>query len=476
MSINGWNFQNTYLGLPEIFYSNQKPALAPDPKMVIFNQGLAKDLGLDDGLLKSSPELFAGNILPTNARPVSQAYAGYQFGRFATLGDGRAVLLGEQITPNGQRFDIQLKGSGRTPYSRGGDGLASLSPMLREYIISEAMYALGIPTTRSLAVVLTGGEVVRETIFPGAVLTRVASSHIRIGTFNYAAAYGSTDDLTALADYTIRRHFPWLEGVKDKYLLFFREVARLQAELIAKWQLVGFIHGVMNTDNEAISGETIDYGPCAFMDTYDPNTVFSSIDTSGRYSYKNQPGIGAWNLARLAESILPLLHKNQEEAILMAEDEIKVYWDIFNENWLQGMRTKLGVTNKEEDDTSLVKELLDLMEHHKLDYTNTFRALSSVNLENPPLPGDGQWLKQWIARLGRQPISINEASEMIKAHNPALIPRNYFVEEALTVASKGDMGVMKDLLRALSEPFEESDKYTSVQEGWSCGYKTFCGT
>ncbi|MCL2855051.1 MAG: YdiU family protein [Defluviitaleaceae bacterium] len=476
MATNGWNLQNTYLGLPEIFYCNQKPSLAPAPKMVIFNQILAGELGLDGGFLESSPEIFAGNVLPVGACPISQAYAGYQFGHFAMLGDGRAVLLGEQITPKGQRFDIQLKGSGSTPYSRRGDGLASLLPMLREYIISEAMYALGIPTTRSLAVVLTGGKVVRETVLPGAVLTRVATSHIRIGTFNFAAAYGSKEDLAALANYTIWRHFPWLEDAKDKYLLFFREVVKLKAELIAKWQLIGFVHGVMNTDNGAISGETIDYGPCAFMDVYDQNTVFSSIDTGGRYAYKNQPSIGAWNLARLAESLCPLFHHNQEESIIMAQKEIEGYWGVYKKNWMQGMRAKLGLINQEESDESLILELLDLMKSHKLDYTNTFRVLSFVNSDKPSLPGGGCWLERWIARLGKQPINVNKACEIMQANNPAVIPRNYWVEEALYAASEGDVTVMEDLLRALSNPFKDSEKYAYVPEGCGCGYRTFCGT
>ncbi|MCL2589064.1 MAG: YdiU family protein, partial [Oscillospiraceae bacterium] len=366
--MEGLNFEHTYTDLPQIFYRFQNPAIAPNPQMVILNHELSKTLGLNPDELKTSPALFAGSSLPYGANPISQAYAGHQFGHFTMLGDGRAVLLGEQITPDGRRFDIQLKGSGRTPYSRGGDGLAALSPMLREYIISEYLFHLGIPTTRSLAVTLTGQDVIREKILPGAVLTRVASSHIRVGTFAYVSHFGTEEDLQKLSDYCIRRHFPWFENEEDKYLLLLREVSMLQASLIAKWQLCGFIHGVMNTDNMAISGETIDYGPCAFMDIYNPDTVFSSIDTFGRYSYKNQPNIGAWNLSRFAESLLPLLSESQDKAIELAEGEILDYLNHYNKNWLVGMRSKLGLISEEDDDSILIAELLDLMNAHKLDY------------------------------------------------------------------------------------------------------------
>ncbi|MCL1845066.1 MAG: YdiU family protein [Defluviitaleaceae bacterium] len=434
------NLENTYAALPEIFFRKQMPEAAPAPHAVVFNEELAKGLGLGD--VKDAAEIFSGAKLPPGSVPISQAYAGHQFGYFTMLGDGRAVLLGEQIAPSGERFDIQLKGSGRTPFSRRGDGYAALLPMLREYIVGEAMFALGIPTTRGLAVVLTGREVVREEVLQGAVLTRVASSHIRVGTFDYISEFGTPDDLRILADYTIRRHFARLENAADKYVLFLREVARRQADLIAKWQLVGFIHGVMNTDNMAISGETIDYGPCAFMDAYDPDTVFSSIDTHGRYAYKNQPKIGAWNLARFAEALLPLLDADEEKAAVLARREIEFYWDCFNQNWLSGMRAKLGITGENPDDADRINDFLEEMAAKKSDFTNTFRAQAK---------GDA------------------------KKYNPAVIPRNHRVEEALSAADEGDFSVMHELLAALRNPFEDSEKY-SQPPPTCCGYQTFCGT
>jgi len=463
---DGWNLEHTYAGLPKIFYRKQNPVRVPVPQTVIFNEGLARDLGLDYEKLKQDAEIFAGNKLPPNSLPIAQAYAGYQFGHFAMLGDGRAILLGEQVTPNGRRFDIQLKGSGRTRFSRGGDGYAALQPMLREYIISEAMFSLGIPTTRSLAVVSTGRDVIREKTLPGAVLTRVAASHIRVGTFNYVAAFGTADDLRALADYTILRHFPALENESDKYVLLLREVAQLQAALIAQWQLVGFIHGVMNTDNMAVSGETIDFGPCAFMDTYDPNTVFSSIDTEGRYSYKNQPAMGAWNLARFAESLLPLIHENKANAAEQAHAEISNYWEYYNTNWLNGMRKKLGFTNESPQDAEIATELLDIMEKNKLDYTNTFYALSTSAEENSSLeiPSLSEWAKKWRGKNPTQP------------RNPAVIPRNHRVEEALSAAEQGDLSVMHNLLSALQNPYQPHEEYSQPPPPTHCNYKTFCGT
>ena len=483
MTIEGWNFEHTYANLPKIFYCNQVPAYSPEPKMVVFNDRLAQTLGLNPDKLKNAPEIFAGSKLPHGANPISQAYAGYQFGHFAMLGDGRAVLLGEHIAPDGRRFDIQLKGSGLTPFSRGGDGLAALLPMLREYIISEAMSALDIPTTRSLAVVLTGKDVVREKVLPGAVLTRVASSHIRVGTFNYISAYGTEEDTRKLADYCIWRHFPWIHDQQDtsrsKYLMLLKEVAGLQASLIAKWQLVGFIHGVMNTDNMAISGETIDYGPCAFMDVFDPETVFSSIDTAGRYAFKNQPRIGAWNLSRFAEALLPLLHEDRDAAIELAQGEISYYWQRYNENWLAGMRAKLGITNEEPEDAGLVAELLDFMNTHQLDYTITFRSMILAAQGDSPLFEMSEfapWAEKWRARLGRQNTDLSGAVDLMKKHNPAVIPRNHRVEEALAAAEYGDFSVMDNLLKALCEPYEESEVYSLPPEPSSCRYKTFCGT
>jgi len=477
MQNEGWNLEHTYAKLPEIFYRNQKPEPAPAPQMCIFNHRLAKSLGLNSDKLSNSPEIFAGTKLPYGAEPISQAYAGYQFGHFAMLGDGRAVVLGEQITPGGCRFDIQLKGSGSTPFSRRGDGYAALSPMLREYIISEAMFYLGIPTTRSLAVVTTGNDVIREKVLQGAVLTRVASSHVRVGTFNYISTFGTLEDTQLLADYCIWRHFPELENQENRFVLLLREVAKLQAALIAKWQLVGFIHGVMNTDNMAISGETIDYGPCAFMDVYNPNTVFSSIDTEGRYAYKNQPKIGAWNLSRFAEALLPLFHKNEDRAVEIAQKEISHYWEYYNENGILGMKAKLGIINDEPEDTHLITDLLDLMATHKLDYTKTFRALCfPINEALSKIPEFVGWHKKWTARLNRQSQEQDKTAEIMKQHNPSVIPRNHYVEEALAAAEEGDTSVMHNLLEALCKPYEESDEYSLAPEQICSGYRTFCGT
>jgi uncharacterized protein YdiU (UPF0061 family) len=470
ISNHGWNLEHTYAELPEIFYRSQNPKPALTPKMVVFNHSLARSLRLNADKLKDNADIFTGSELPLGAKPIAQAYAGYQFGHFAMLGDGRALLLGEQITPDGKRFDIQLKGSGLTPFSRRGDGYAALSPMLREYIISEAMFHLGVPTTRSLAVALTGREVIREKVLQGAVLTRVAASHIRVGTLDYAAAFGTPEDVRKLADYCIQRHFPELVDSENKYVLFLRKAAELQAYLITKWQLAGFVHGVMNTDNMAISGETIDYGPCAFMDTYDPDTVFSSIDTQGRYSYKNQPIIGAWNLSRFAEVLLPLLHENENEAAEQANREITHYQDCYRKHWLSGMRNKLGIFNDEAEDAALFAELLDLMAENKMDYTNTFRTLSVFGVYFTA------WHEKWQARLSRQSQSREDASALMKAHNPAVIPRNHRVDEALSAAESGDLSVMNNLLDALSKPYEDSDEFSKPPEPGCCGYRTFCGT
>ena len=360
-SINetGWNINNSYIHLPENFYSIIQLSPVSLPQLVVLNEPLAKILGFNIEKIKSkeSIEIFAGNRIPEGGIAIAQAYAGHQFGYFTMLGDGRALLLGEHITPNGKRFDIQLKGSGRTPYSRGGDGRAALGPMLREYIISEAMYGLKIPTTRSLAVVTTGESIIRESILKGAVLTRIASSHIRVGTFQYAKRFGTKDDLIALADYTLKRHFPNFESSDNRYLYLLKEVIKKQAQLISKWMLVGFIHGVMNTDNMTISGETIDYGPCAFMDYYDPSTVFSSIDIYGRYAYSNQPNIAAWNLARFAETLLPLLSENKDKAVKIAQNEIEKFHELYKDNWLNGMRAKIGLFSKEKEDEILIEQI-----------------------------------------------------------------------------------------------------------------------
>lgn len=484
LSETGWNFDNSYARLPQTFFTSQNPTPVHSPKIAVFNKQMAASLGLNVKTLQSEDgaAIFAGNNIPDGALPLAEAYAGHQFGHFTMLGDGRAVLLGEQITPTGERFDIQLKGSGRTPYSRGGDGRAALGPMLREYIISEAMHGLGIPTTRSLAVVTTGEEIARESYLPGAILTRIAASHLRVGTFQYGARWGTEEELRTLADYAIKRHYPEIEDDENRYLTFLQEVIKRQAMLIAKWQLVGFIHGVMNTDNMTISGETIDYGPCAFMDTYDPATVFSSIDREGRYAYGNQPNIGVWNLARLAEALLPLLHENQEEAVKLAQDKLSDFAQIFESNWLKGMRTKLGLFNEEEQDKPLIKDLLDMMQKHGADYTNTFRALTIDKPEDTNLHGTTEfteWYKRWEERLGRQGESMDASKMLMRSSNPAVIPRNHRVEEALEAANNGDYSVMERLLEALTNPYAyspEQTDYIALPAPSPRPYRTFCGT
>ncbi|WP_338597619.1 protein adenylyltransferase SelO [Clostridium baratii] len=480
----GFNFENTYVNLPEMFFTKKGPSHVKAPSLVKLNSSLAKELGLNIDALQSNEgiEILSGNKIPEGSIPLAQAYAGHQFGHFTLLGDGRALLLGEHITPKGERIDIQLKGSGRTPYSRGGDGKAALGPMLREYIISEAMHALNIPTTRSLAVTKTGEAVIRETYLKGAILTRVASSHIRVGTFQYAANWGTAEDVKKLADYTLKRHFKEIENEENPYLSLLKEVIKRQAELIAKWQLVGFIHGVMNTDNMTISGETIDYGPCAFMDTYDPETVFSSIDIYGRYAYKNQPNMAVWNLARFAETLLPLLSTDQDEAINLAEDALAEFSEIFKNNWISGMRAKLGIFNEEAEDEELIKNLLSIMQKYKADYTNTFRALTIDDLNGSEIFDSEEfkeWYKMWQERLSRQDESKDLLKKLMKSSNPAVIPRNHRVEEALEAAEKGDYSVMDKLLDVLINPFEyskEQEEYAKLPKPSSCKYKTYCGT
>ncbi|GAB6155002.1 YdiU family protein [Desulfosporosinus burensis] len=481
----GWNLDSSYARLPKSFFTTLNPIAVSSPKLIILNNSLASSLGLNAQVLQSKDgvEVLAGNRIPEGALPLAQAYAGHQFGHFTMLGDGRALLLGEQITPLGERVDIQLKGSGRTPYSRGGDGRAALGPMLREYIISEAMHALGIATTRSLAVVTTGDSVIRETVLPGAILTRVAASHLRVGTFQYVSNWGTAPDLRVLADYTLQRHFPDVDAGENRYLLLLQEVIKRQSELIAKWQLVGFIHGVMNTDNMALSGETIDYGPCAFMDAYDPATVFSSIDVQGRYAYGNQPPIAGWNLARFAETLLPLLHVNQTEAVKLAQDAISDFTELYHFNWFAGMRAKLGIFNQEIQDESLIEGLLSMMHKYRADYTNTFRALTFDRLEDTVLFGSqefDQWHELWQARLGRQQEPKASSHLLMRNSNPALIPRNHQVEAALEAAvQQEDYSVMERLLDVLSSPYAHSPEqvdYSSLPELSTRPYRTFCGT
>lgn len=482
----GWKLDNSYSRLPHTFFTKQDPTAVRTPELAVLNEPLAAELGLNVSELRqeNGVAVFAGNRVPDGAVPLAQAYAGHQFGYFTMLGDGRALLLGEQITPGGQRMDIQLKGSGRTPYSRRGDGRAALGPMLREYIISEAMYALGIPTTRSLAVVSTGEPVIRETVLPGAVLTRVAASHLRVGTFQYVAQQGNTEELRALADYALQRHFPQVKAEgREGYLALLHEVIKRQASLIAQWQLVGFIHGVMNTDNMAISGETIDYGPCAFMDTYNPATLFSSIDTYGRYAYGNQPDIGAWNISRFAEALLPLLHEDEEQAIKLAEGAIRDYNELYHQKWLVGMRAKLGLSGGEPEDELLIQDLLQWMERNRADFTNTFRALTLGQTEDSslvPSPEFVRWQERWQARLDRQESTEAAVRQLMRSSNPSVIPRNHRVEAALEAAVKhGDYSVMEQLLAVLASPYAytpEQEEYTSPPEPSACAYQTFCGT
>lgn len=480
-----WKLDNSYMQLGDIFYTQLNPTAVSSPKLVLLNQALLNDLELDYNELSSSEgiSILAGNKLADGSIPIAQAYAGHQFGYFNMLGDGRAILLGEQILSTGERYDIQLKGSGRTPYSRGGDGRAALGPMLREYLISEAMHGLGIETTRSLAVVTTGDAIYREGKLTGAILTRVASSHIRVATFQYASQYGSIDDVKSLADYTIERHYKECTNSENPYKSLLESIIDKQASLIAKWQLVGFIHGVMNTDNMAISGETIDYGPCAFMDVYDPKTVFSSIDTKGRYSYGNQPAIGSWNLARLAETLVPLLSSNQEDAIKYAEDALALYSERYHFYWLKGMRRKLGFFTEEENDLPLIKELLQVMYQSEADYTNTFLTLIHDKEYDSNLWKNEAfvtWKMKWRMRLEKEGKSSHEHITLMKSVNPALIPRNHLVEESLESAvTMKDMSRINQLLYDLSTPYEhssEQEQYSILPTKSNESYKTYCGT
>ncbi|MEK5146651.1 YdiU family protein [Psychrobacillus sp. FSL K6-4615] len=481
----GWNLENTYTELPELLYTAINVNPVSNPKLVILNDAVATSLGLNLKELENTHgvEVLAGNKVIEGGIPLAQAYAGHQFGNFTILGDGRALLLGEQITPSGELVDVQLKGSGRTPYSRGGDGRAGLGPMLREYIISESMHALGIPTTRSLSVVTTGESIMRETVQPGAVMTRIAASHLRVGTFQFAAKWGTFEDLKALADYAIERHYPILLANENRYLAFLKEVIERQAALIAKWQLVGFIHGVMNTDNMTISGETIDYGPCAFMDIYNQKTVFSSIDRQGRYAYENQPNIAAWNLARLAESLLPLIHEDPDEAVQQAQEAMAAYPVTYENYWLTGMGNKLGIFNIEKEDISLIENLLELMEKYEVDYTNTFRLLTLDKVEETELFGKNgfeQWYEKWKTRLENQQVSEEFIKQLMQKSNPVVIPRNHRVEEALDAAvNNEDYSVLNNLLSVISHPYDyKADymDYTTLPPDTSGPYKTFCGT
>tara|TARA_E500000331_G_scaffold335398_1_gene361486 strand:+ start:525 stop:1967 length:1443 start_codon:yes stop_codon:yes gene_type:complete len=477
----GWHFDNSYSKLSNNFKEEIKPTPVDDPELVILNKELANNLNLDFSKIdkKKLSEIFSGNSLPEGTKSIAQAYAGHQFGHFTMLGDGRAVLLGEHLVNKNKRFDIQFKGSGKTSFSRGGDGRAVLGPMLREYIISEAIHALNIPTTRSLAVVKTGEKVVRESLLQGAILTRVATSHIRVGTFQYIAATQNIDDLKTLVNYTINRHYPEIKSSKTKALDLLNLVMEKQCQLVVDWMRVGFIHGVMNTDNMAISGETIDYGPCAFMDHYDPKTVFSSIDKFGRYAFSNQPPITKWNLARFAECLIPLIDKNENTSIKIASEIIDNFQNIYEEKWLNMMRDKLGLFGEDINDKKLIKDLLKLMEKNKSDYTNTFYNLMDIKNNIYKDKNFIIWINNWKKRINSNKTSNQKQIELMKKSNPVVIPRNHKVEEALAAAEEGNFEVVINLLSILKKPYDlqkNSADYQSPPLLSDQKYQTFCGT
>jgi uncharacterized protein YdiU (UPF0061 family) len=485
-------FDNSYTRLPGHFYAPARAAGASEPWMFAFNEPLAAGLGLDVATLKrDGAAIFSGNMVPEDAANVAMAYAGHQFGHFVPqLGDGRAMLMGEVRAPGGGRFDIQLKGSGPTRFSRNGDGRAALGPVIREYIVSEAMHALGIPTTRSLAAVVTGDAVYREQAEPGGVLARVAASHIRVGTFQYFAARGDDEGVRLLADHVIGRHYPELAGEPDRHIRLFEAIAARQAYLIARWMGVGFIHGVMNTDNMAVSGETIDYGPCAFMDTYQAGKTFSSIDRNGRYAYANQPGIGQWNLARLAECLLPLFADNQDEAMEKANAALKAYGERFQAEWLSVMRAKLGLVRAREDDLKLIQSFLTLMEEGEADFTLAFLRLAAaaggptadreLRAEFSAPDAAQLWLDGWRLYLDGDGIAAEERMSMMRKANPVVIPRNHRIEEAIRAAvDDGDFSLFEALNKALARPYEEQpgfERYQAAPLNHEIVPRTFCGT
>ncbi len=483
-------FDNSYVRELGGLYEPWRAAPVPAPQLLALNEELATELGVDADALRAPDgvAVLAGNATPEGASPVAQAYAGHQFGGYSPrLGDGRALLVGEVIDVHGRRRDLHLKGSGRTPFARGGDGKAAVGPMLREYVIGEAMHALGIPTTRALAVVATGEPVARDTILPGAVLTRVAASHLRVGTFEYAAAQGDPTLVRRLADHAIARHTPDADEAENPYLAFFEGVVAAQASLVARWMLVGFIHGVMNTDNMTISGETIDYGPCAFMDAFEPATVFSSIDHGGRYAYGNQPQIAQWNLARLAETLLPLFHVETDTAVAAAVDVLQSFPDRYLEHWGHGMRAKLGLADARPEDGALIDDLLALLRAQRVDFTSCFRALSSSvrgdaararSLFTEPSAFDA-WADRWRARLSSQASDPQAVAEAMDRVNPVYVARNHLVEEALAAASAGDLGPFRRLLDVLAQPFDERpglEPYAEPAPASFGAYRTFCGT
>lgn len=477
-------FKNSYEKLPDCFYERIDPVPVKAPKIIKFNQNLALELGLDTEMLQSQKgaEFFSGNFLAYGSNPIALAYAGHQFGNFVPrLGDGRAVLLGEICNKNGKCFDLQLKGSGKTSFSRRGDGRAALGPIIREYILSEAIHKLGIKTTRSLAFVSTGEPVFRETIMPGGIITRVASSHIRVGTFEYFAAKGDIESVKLLADYTIKRHYLECKSEDNPYISLLEKVSESQASLIASWMGVGFIHGVMNTDNTSISGETIDYGPCAFMDEYDPNIVFSSIDINGRYAYINQPYIGQWNLARFAQAILPLLDQNIDNAVDIAEKIVADFNIIYQEKWLQVMSKKIGIAKPESQDYKLIQDFLNIIQKERLDFTNSFRKLVTLlNNEDGCEPVFDNWSKNWRKRLNKDKNDKEFQTELMNSSNPAYIPRNHQVEKAIKFAvDEGDFSAMENLIEVLDSPYKYENKYksyTNIPKPEERVKETFCGT
>ena len=478
-----WNFDNTYFNLSDSFKENINPIPVKNPELILLNKELATSLNLDFSKVSNNElsNIFSGNLLPEGSNSIAQAYAGHQFGHFTMLGDGRAVLIGEHVSRLNKRYDVQLKGSGKTAFSRNGDGRAALGPMLREYIISESINFLNIPTTRSLAVVKTGEEVVREKKYPGAILTRIASSHIRVGTFQYILARQKKSELEILQNYVIKRHYPNIQNSKNKSLKLLEIILDKQIDLVVNWMRVGFIHGVMNTDNMSISGETIDYGPCAFMDAYDPKTVFSSIDQLGRYAYCNQPMITKWNLSRLAECLIPLINENQDEAINLATEIINTFDKKYEKKWLKMMREKLGLFGEEANDKFLILDLLTWMHQKKVDFTNTFCHLMNYKVQSENNFEDNDflnWKKRWKERILNNNKQLEKSIELMKRTNPVVIPRNHKVEEALIEANQNNLKPFKKLLKVLKDPYNNQNDISDFQAPSNTGvkYQTFCGT
>jgi uncharacterized protein YdiU (UPF0061 family) len=500
VALPGPPLENSYAALPDRFFARLPPHPVAAPRLIKLNEGLAAELALDPSALRDETwaAIFAGNLLPRGAEPIAMAYAGHQFGQFVPqLGDGRAILLGEMLDRNGVRRDLQLKGSGRTPFSRGGDGRAALGPVLREFLVSEAMHALGIATTRTLAAVTTGETVLRETQLPGAILTRVAASHVRVGTFQFFAARGDHAGVKRLADYVIDRHYRELKDAERPYLELLRSIGARQSKLVAAWMQVGFIHGVMNTDNMTVSGETIDFGPCAFMDSYDPATVFSSIDAHGRYAYANQPPAAQWNLARLAETLLPLIDTDGDRAVQLANEALGEFSGLFDEHWMSGMRAKLGLMTSEQGDLELVRAWLELMQRNHCDFTLTFRRLCAA-AENMAAdaanadadadmralcdrPGDfDEWAVGWRRRLAREPQTGAQRADSMRRINPAYIPRNHRIEQAISAADdRQDFGPFEELMQVLARPYEDQrnfEAYERPPQPAERVLQTFCGT